>query len=282
MKALSTNLIIAKNTLSSKWPWLLLCELHVNDTDDTIFRWVQHEEDVTFSSNDYTAFNFELQTITYKAGEVTTTTLRLCNVTQTIKSTLRDNRGCTASEIVIYYVHANLLDEDYSELTLNFDILYPRITANYVEFKIGGPSPLRRRVPPDRYHANTCRYFRGYPTDPRCNYSADTVADVILSGTDPVKIEVTGHRAETDDEITLAGIAGITPSLDGTYTVTYVDDDNYSLQGTDSSDYSGTYTSGGTSAYAGCNGLRKNCWQRKNETMFGGFPGLLAETMRIA
>ena len=103
-----------------------------------------------------------------------------------------------------------------------------------------------------------------------------------MTGTDPVKIEVTGHRAETDDEITLAGIAGITPSLDGTYTVTYVDDDNYSLQGTDSSDYSGTYTSGGTSAYAGCNGLRKNCWQRKNETMFGGFPGLLAETMRIA
>jgi len=279
MLALSENLVIAKNRLCSQWPWLLLLELHVNDTADTIFRWVQHEEDVTFDSNEFTAFNFELETITYKGGEIPKTTLRISHVTQVLKPTLENNRGCTSSQVVIYFVHANLLDEDYSELTLNFDILYPQITAKSVEFHIGGPSPLRRRVPPDRYYADSCRYFRRYGRA-HCQYTADTVQDVTLSGTDPVSIEVTAHRAQTGDSITLASMVGITPSLNGAYTITVTDANNFTLDDTDSSDFSGTFSSG-TSAYTTCSGLRKDCWKRKNEVNFGGFPGLRAETLQL-
>ena len=279
MKSLSTPLIQTKNSLHTQYPWLLLMELHVNDTDDTIYRLVQHDADVTFDGNTYTAFNFELDLITYKGGEVPTTTLRISHVTQFLKSALEANRGCTSSDVVIYIVHANCLAEDYSELTLNFDVISPRITAKFVEFKLGGPSPMRRRVPPDRYYADACRFTF---ESARCGYSRKTVAGVTLAGADPVSIEVTAHGFSTGDSIRLAAINGITPSLAGTYTITKTDANNFTLDSTDSSDYAGAYTSGGSAGYAACSRLRTACRERENETRFGGFPGLRPETIRLA
>jgi len=119
----------------------------------------------------FQSFNFDLDQITYKGAEMPRTTLRLSNVTQFIKSDLENNRGCTASEITIRVVHANQLYEDYSELDTVFEVIYPRITAKFVEFSIGGPSPLRRRFPLERYLADTCRYVSGFKTDPRCGYA---------------------------------------------------------------------------------------------------------------
>ena len=278
MLALSENLIIAKNSLSTQYPWLLLLELHVNDDGDTIHRWVQNYEDVSFDGETYTAFNFDIDAITYKGGEVPQAALRISHVTQFLKSTLEANRGCTESSIVLMIVHANNLTEDYAELTLNFDVVSTRVTAEFVEFRLGGPSPLRRRVPPDRYYADSCRFLF---ESARCGYVRKNIQAVALVGNDPVSIELTGHGFETDDEIRLSDVVGIAPSLDGTYTITETDADNFTLNGTDSGDYAGAFVSG-TAGFASCSRLRSDCRKRENETRFGGFPGLRAGTIRLA
>jgi phage-related protein len=125
-------------------------------------------------------------------------------VTQFLKSALEANRGCTASDIVLRIVHVDNLAEDYAELTINYDIVYPRITAKFVEFKLGSPSPLKRRVPTDRFYSDSCRFIF---KDARCGY---------------------------------------------------------------------------TGAETSCSRIRGRCRELNNEERFGGFPGLRAETIRLA
>ncbi len=71
------------------------------------------------------------------------------------------------------------------------------------------------------------------------------VSGITLSGTDPVSVEVLDHGRVTDDEVKFADVVGTTLLNGNTYPVTLTDADNFTLQDTDSSDYS-VYTSGGT------------------------------------
>ncbi len=148
----------------------------------------------------FTGFNFDIDAINYRGGEVPTSVLRLSNVTQFIKDDIEANRGCTQSQIVLRVVHADSLYEDYSELELFFDIIAPRITSKFVEFKLGGPSPLRRRVPLDRYYADSCRYvgeFKG----PRCGYAG---AETACSG-------LRSRCRELSNEARFGGFPGLRP-----------------------------------------------------------------------
>ena len=70
------------------------------------------------------------------------------------------------------------------------------------------------------------------------------IENITLSGTDPVLLTITSHGFITGERIRLIAVEGITPSLDGEYVVTKVDDNNLTLNGTDSSNYSGTFSSG--------------------------------------
>ena len=149
----------------------------------------------------FEAFNFTLNQILYKGGEVPKTTLRFSNVTQFLKADLAANDGLTGSEIVLRMVHANMIYEDYSELDVTFDIIFPKITAAYVEFVIGGPSPLRRRVPIEIYFADACRYVDGFKTDPRCGYDG---AETTCSG-------LRNRCRELDNEIQFGGFPGLRP-----------------------------------------------------------------------
>ena len=147
------------------------------------------------------SFNFDIDQVTYKGGEMPKTTLRLSNVTQFVKSDLENNRGCTSSEITLRIVHANQLYEDYSELDVSFEVIYPRVTAKYVEFVIGGPSPLRRRFPLERFFADACRYVSGFPTDPRCGYPG---AETACSG-------LRSRCRELNNEANFGGFPGLRP-----------------------------------------------------------------------
>lgn len=76
-----------------------------------------------------------------------------------------------------------------------------------------------------------------------------SVEGVTLSGSSPAQIDLTSHGFVSSMTARLISMVGITPSLDGEYVVTKVSDDAYSLNGTDSSDYSGVFVSG-TSVFA--------------------------------
>jgi len=227
----------------------------------------------------FTGFPFELETIIQKGGEVSTTTLRVSHITQYLQPYIENNDGCTDSSVVLMLVHADNLHEDYVELTQNFDVIFPHITARHVDFKIGGPSPLRQRFPLHRYYGDSCGVAF---ESARCGYTRKTVDDVALPGTDPVSIELTGHGFADEDSIRLADINGIAPSLAAIYTITRTDANNFTLDDTDSSDYGGAYTGGGTAGYAFCDRIREDCRDRENETRFGGCPGLRGETIRFA
>lgn len=70
------------------------------------------------------------------------------------------------------------------------------------------------------------------------NISAATKAN-------PCSLTVTGHGFSTGERITIAGVGGMTQLNGNSYTITVVDANTFTLNGTDSSAY-GIYTSGGT------------------------------------
>lgn len=70
------------------------------------------------------------------------------------------------------------------------------------------------------------------------------VEGVTLSGTGPVQIDLTAHGFITGETVRLISMVGISPSLDGEYGITKLDADSFTLNGTDSGDYSDSFTSG--------------------------------------
>lgn len=80
-----------------------------------------------------------------------------------------------------------------------------------------------------------------------------SITNVTLSGTDPVQITSTAHGLTSGMTVTITGVVGTTELNGNSYVVTIVDADNFTLNGTDSSNFS-AYVSGGTwvsSSYEG-------------------------------
>ncbi|KPK73010.1 MAG: hypothetical protein AMJ84_02930 [Acidithiobacillales bacterium SM23_46] len=228
----------------------------------------------------YPGWNFTLDQASDQAkGELPTWQLRVANVTRILEPYLEQLKGAVGSTVILTVVNSAHLTEDYAELQKTFDVMASQSDAQWVSLTLGAPNLLRQRFPLRRYRALHC--WNRFETA-ECSYTRETVADVTLSGTDPVSIEVTEHPFATGDSIRLADIAGVTPSLDGSYTITKTDADNFTLDDTDSSDYSGTYTSGGTAGYTTCNRTLANCRQRQNSVHFGGCPGLRRGGLKIA
>lgn len=75
--------------------------------------------------------------------------------------------------------------------------------------------------------------------------SAKNLAGIVLSGTDPVAVETATHGFHTGDVVTFASIVGTTELNGNSYTITVVDTTHFTLDDTDSSEYT-AYTSGGT------------------------------------
>jgi len=70
------------------------------------------------------------------------------------------------------------------------------------------------------------------------------IEGITLSDTDPVSITITAHGFVSDETVRLVQMVGINPSLDGEYVVTKVNSSSFTLNDTDSSDYSGSFESG--------------------------------------
>ena len=71
-----------------------------------------------------------------------------------------------------------------------------------------------------------------------------TITNIILSSTNPVQIADVNHNLQTGSIITISNVIGSVELNGGTFTVTVIDADNFTLDGTDSSTIS-AYVSGG-------------------------------------
>ena len=80
--------------------------------------------------------------------------------------------------------------------------------------------------------------------------AANTVADITLSGSSEVSIEATAHGYVTGDFVAFDSVGGTVELNTGIYQITKTDADNFTLDDTDSTNFT-AYTSGGTVALSG-------------------------------
>lgn len=71
------------------------------------------------------------------------------------------------------------------------------------------------------------------------------IDDIDLVETDPVEVTIEDHGFATGDKLTFLGVGGSTELNENEYTITKTGDDTFTLDGTDSSDFS-SFTTGGT------------------------------------
>ena len=162
MKTLSQHLIAEKNKLNSNNPWLILIEITLTDDDSTVFRLVRNVEDVEYGGNTYQAFPFELEATKYDSkGQIPTLSLRVSNITRVIQPYLEDLNGGIGSTVKITVINAGFLNDAYAELEMTFDVISCSSDVEWVEFILGAPSLLRRRMPLYRYLAMHCRWKYG-------------------------------------------------------------------------------------------------------------------------
>ena len=184
------NLIIEKNKLGSKDPWLLLCKIILNDGGPTEYRLVRNPTDVYFDDGNgselYTAFPFELETQNISSkGEISELVLKVCNITRLLQPNLETLNGAIGSTIKLVVVHfdgststptGNIAD--YADLTQTYSVLGCVSDVNWVVFSLGAPNPLRQSFPLNKYLALHCRWQFDVPgtnPSPECGY--DTYGD---------------------------------------------------------------------------------------------------------
>ena len=281
---LPANLILEKNKPNAESAWVLLIEAYL--TDGTILRYARAHADITFDSNTYTAIAIGLDARRLNStGEIPTLNLVVHDVGLVIRPYLRTLNGAIGSTVRLIVVNTENLAENYSELTVDFDVLQTWSRGTDVTFQLGPPTTLSQRFPLERDYALFCQFRMRDPdmrVNPECGYTDETVTGCTLPSGNPVRLTVTAHPFSTGDSLYVADVGGITPSLDDTYDITKVDANTISLDGTDGDDYSGPYTSGGTAGYSDCSRTLTACQERENSTRFGGAPGLQQGGLRIA
>ncbi len=180
MKNLPLALRQAKNAFGQDSPWLPLIVLTLPAPDNTVFRIVPNNEDITFQGNVYTAFpvqiNFPNETST---GQIPAFDLQVSNVTRVLQGHLEALNGGVGATVQLIIVNAAHLTEDYAELTMYFDVLSATCNSMWVSLKCGAWNPLRRAFPPDKYFADHCNWqFKSA----ECAYAgADTSCDRTLT-----------------------------------------------------------------------------------------------------
>ena len=167
MKSLPANLILEKNKLATTSAWLLLVEITLPSA--TVIRLARNNENVTFQSNTYTAFPFDIDsTKSSGQGEIPQVQLRVSNVTRLLQAYVEQYNGGVGFTVKITVVNSALLAENYAELQMTFDVLACQSDSQWITFTLGAPNPLRRRYPLYRAIANHCNWtYKGR----ECNYT---------------------------------------------------------------------------------------------------------------
>jgi phage-related protein len=278
-KSLSSNLIIEKNRVHGKDAWIVLLTITLADASGTTLRFARDNQDVVFDGNTYTAFNFDFAPPEQNSeADLHPGTLRVSGISRILQPYLEQLDGPYGATFVLTVIHRGSLAESYAELQDTYDVHGCICDERWVTFTLGPPSLLMQRYPLQRYFAGHCTWqFEGA----ECQYVRQSVTAVTLAASDPVIITVPGHGFATDDVIRLAAINGITPSLAGNWIATYASEDTFSLQDSDSSNYSGSYSGGGTAGYATCERTLTACRQRGNSGRFGGHKGLQPGGIRL-
>lgn len=172
MITIPANLIVEKNKLNAKDPWLVLLDIDLNNptgADPPTIYVANNTEDVEYLGNTYQASKFSLETAKQDSkGRIVPTTLKIANINSLIREYVEEFDGGNGSAVKVTFVNAGHLTEtDYSELELNFSSLSCFVSVKWITFTLGGPSLLNRRYPLDKYLPSHCNWQFG---SAECSY----------------------------------------------------------------------------------------------------------------
>lgn len=276
MLTLPTVIVQEKNKMATPDPWVVL--LTVELSADVIFYFCSGGEDVTHLGQTYTAFPFILDQARQTAkAEIPSVQLKVANVTQIIHSYLEDLDGCVGARVRLQVVNAGLLDQDFSELDLQFQVLGSTADAKWIVFTLGAVNPLRMRFPRFRHIALHCNWdFKGL----ECGYvETEGDANLVTSGS-------SATVTTSDDAFQFVGIGDTIAVVVGEVTV-----NRTVIEKTDSEtvtvDEAVDWENGGTGypftfIAATCSRNFTHCDGLKNTARFGGYRGLNLKGWRMA
>ena len=170
MRTLSALSTVEKNKLTTDSAWIYLLEIQF----DTVIRLCSNNEDLSWNSQTWQAFPFELDTIgdTGK-GEIPSVIVRVSNVSGEIQQIVEAADGASGIPVIIRVINSESTLSDENELELEFVVDKPDYDELWMTFTLTGSNCLTRRVPRWRYLKNFCRFAVNYG-GVECGISAAT------------------------------------------------------------------------------------------------------------
>jgi len=168
--SLSAAIAEAKNKLNDTGAWLVLLEIDTPALVDPL-RLVRNTEDVTWDSETWTAFPFELDESKQDAnGSIQTLSVRVSNIKRQIEKYVNDADGGSATTVTIRVVYSAELTED-AVLEEVFTVGTVKCTTDWVTFELEPNSFFTQRFPRNTFNRTKCRWdFKGR----ECGYTGAT------------------------------------------------------------------------------------------------------------
>lgn len=159
-KGLSLANVIEKNRIASEHAFLLLLEIQLVNTDtglvvDTIFV-VNNNEDITYQSQLYTAFPFDVK-LTQEAGTAPTITLSTVDYQAILLTHLNSLSGASGSTVIMKVVNSGNLTGD-AELEEQFEVIGSTANDFKISLTLGAENVLARNFPKSIQHRDRCRW----------------------------------------------------------------------------------------------------------------------------
>src|SRR4030042_50773 len=153
---LSSIAITEKNLLATDSIWYLALEITITGISEPV-RVIRNNENITWDSETWVAFPFELDEIGEEAkGEVPEVVLRVSNVSRVMESYLQSYdeytkaNGYTPIEVTIYVLNSKNLASATPEVAHYFELIHPKTDPIWATFRLGGANPVQKRAPKPR------------------------------------------------------------------------------------------------------------------------------------
>lgn len=244
-----------------------------------------HPGDITYDGVTYTAYNCAIVPPDTDAEyALPGAQIRISNVLRALITSLHANDFYRNYEVEIIPYNTEETGAAYSTDVNELVWVSHKMDQQDLIVTLGVPGELTRSVPADLYASHNCRHrFRlsAGVYGQRCGYTAPAIVSVTLTPGGAIVIGQTGHLYSTGDLVEISGTGGLTPDLDDYYTVTNVNANSFSLDGTVGDDYSGAWDSNGKAGFYTCEQYRAACVTRGRLVSFGGLAGMRSDALRV-
>lgn len=125
---------------------------------------VNNKENITFKSNEYIAFPFQISEISASKGEVPQFSLQIDNTTRAINSLMIEydiylkQNGIEGNKVFATLYVVNTIDLGEEVLAEKFELVSWDINNQWASFKMGASSPFQRSYPPRKLFSSFCGF----------------------------------------------------------------------------------------------------------------------------